>query len=183
MISYLSGKIILEKDNFVILLVNGIGYEVFLSSETMLKIADKKDNLNLFCHLDVTERSLKIFGFLSYEEMELFKIVRAISGIGPKVALEISGVGSLQKAKEQIDKGVFLEGIVGVGKKRAQKIILELSGKLKKNDSKKSIDNETLQALLGLGFLKAQAKEALSSLEDGLTQEERIKKALLFLEK
>jgi len=175
MIAYLSGKIILKKDNSLILEVNGLGYEVFLSNHSISNIANKGDNLNLFCHLDVGERSLKLYGFLTHQELELFKIIRNISGVGPKAALEISSVGSLDKIKDRIDQGNFLEGVSGIGKKKAQKIILELSGKI--NSFK---EDEALPALVELGFSKERAKKALSGVKETET-EKRIEKALKIL--
>ena len=82
MISYLSGKIILRKPGFIVLSVGGVGYEVFISAKTADNLpestADARDKLEIFCYLDVGERSLRLFGFLTYDELELFKTVRAI---------------------------------------------------------------------------------------------------------
>ena len=191
MISHLSGKIILKKEGFMILDVNGVGYEVFVSAPTSDILPEKGSILNIFCYLDVNERSLKLFGFSTYNELELFKVVRGISGVGPKAALEISSVGSLEKIKEKMDKNAdVFEGISGIGKKKAQKIVLELSGKLKtlNTKSKKQQDNfendEAFTALVNLGFSKDKAKEALSHLTGDIkTTNDRITKALQILGK
>jgi len=187
MISYLSGKIILKKDGLLILDVNGVGYEVFVSAPSSDILPEKGRVLNIFCYLDVTERSLKLFGFLTYDELELFKVVRNISGVGPKAALEISSVGSLEKIKEKMDKNAdVFEGVSGIGKKKAQKIILELSGKLKTLKSKKQQDNfendEAFTALVNLGFPKDKIKEALSQLPvSSKTTHDRVTEALQIL--
>lgn len=191
MISHLSGKIILKKDGFIILDVNGVGYEVFVSSGSFDMLPEKDSILNVFCYLDVQERSLKLFGFSTYDELELFKIVKGVSGVGPKAALEISSVGSLEKIKEKMDKNAdVFEGISGIGKKKAQKIILELSGKLKilKSKSKKQEDNleqdEVFTALINLGFSKDKIQQALSQLpSDTKETQDRITKALQILGK
>lgn len=191
MISYLSGKVIAKKENFVILDVQGVGYEVFVSKPCFDILPEKGAVLNMFCYLDVTERSLKLFGFLTYDELELFKVVRSISGVGPKAALEISSVGSLERIKEKIDKdkNVF-EGVSGIGQKRAQKIVLELSGKLKISNTKQRKQNNELEndeafnALINLGFSKEQVKQVLQQLAPEIKDpQEKVKKCLQILGK
>ena len=188
MISYLEGKIILKKEKFVILEVNGVGYEVFLSKNALNKIAQISQNLKLFCYLDVGERSLKLYGFLTYEELELFRLLRNISGVGPKAALDISSIGSSDKIKKEIEKGneKIFEDIPGIGKKKARKIILELSGKLKTPEpvpQKESVpEDEAFLALVNLGFKKEDAKRALSQIPEEIeTTEEKVKQALKIL--
>ena len=92
MISHLSGKIILRKEDFIILDVNGIGFKIFLSSHTFNKLAEQKENLKLFTYLDIGEKSLKLYGFLTEKEFDIFEKIRNISGIGPKAALEVSAL-------------------------------------------------------------------------------------------
>ncbi len=176
----------------MILEVNGVGYEVFVSSSSMENIPEAGQNLKLFCHLDVGERSLKLFGFKTFEELEFFRLVRNISGVGPRAALEISSIGSPSKIKKEIEKGneKIFEGVPGIGKKKAQKIILEVAGKLKtqESSSKKGKDafanDEAFLALVNLGFPKEQAKKALSEIPKNIkTTHERIKKALQILGK
>ena len=190
MISYLSGEIIFKKDNFVILEVNGVGYEVFLSGKSMDNIPQTGQSLKLFCYLDVGERSLKLFGFLTFDELELFKIIRNIQGVGPKAALEISAVGSLEKIQQELKKGnnKFLDNIPGIGEKKAGKIILELSGQLKAatESSKKEKDildgDEAAVALLNLGFSKDKVRQALAGLAPEISDtQEKIRQALRLL--
>jgi len=195
MISYLSGKIILKKDGFVILDVNGVGYEVFVSAPSFDKLPEKGEPFNVFCYLDVGERSLKLFGFLSYKELELFKIVRGISGVGPKAALEISSIGSLEKIKEKMDKNAdVFEGISGIGKMKAQKIVLELTGKFKALKPVKKTKQEDKQdnleqddvfiALINLGFQKDAIKQALLQIPSNIeATQEKITHALQLLGK
>lgn len=195
----------MKKDAFLILEVNGIGYEVFVSKRIMESIPPKESsvntedpteqaesgqNLNLFCYLDVGERSLKLYGFRTFEELEFFKLVRGISGVGPKAALEISAIGRPEKIKKEIEKGneKIFEGVPGIGKKKAQKIILELAGKLKTKEPtpKKEKDNlendEAFLALRNLGFPKEQCKKALSEASKEIKDsQERVKMALQIL--
>ena len=188
MLSYLQGKVILRKEKFIILEVNGVGFEIFLSKKSIAKIPQIGENLKLFCYLDVGERSLKLYGFLTYQTLELFKLLRNISGVGPKAALDISSIGSPEKIKKEIEKGnekVF-EDIPGIGKKKARKIILELSGKLKSPESspqKEPIpEDEAFLALLNLGFQKETVKKALSQLPKEIRDtQEKIKESLKIL--
>lgn len=188
MIAYLQGKVILKKEKFIVLEVNGVGYEIFLSERSLNKISQIGQNLKLFCYLDVGERSLKLYGFLNYEELELFKLLRNISGVGPKAALEISSIGPPQKIKKEIEKGneKIFEKVPGVGKKRAKKIILELSGKLKtivpSPKEEKIPEDEVLLALVNLGFKKEEAKQVLSQIPKEIKETQaKIKQALKIL--
>ncbi|MCK5044214.1 Holliday junction branch migration protein RuvA [Candidatus Parcubacteria bacterium] len=188
MISYLKGRIILKKDKFIVLDVNGVGYKVFLSQKTFDKIGDTDELLSFFCHLSVRENSLDLYGFLELEELDLFELVIGISGVGPKAALEISSIGPKEKLKEAIElqhEEIF-EGILGIGQKKARKIILELSGKIKDFDSFISRKKETdpvLDTLINLGFPRDKAKQTLSGLTNIKDDEEKIKRALKILGK
>lgn len=192
MISYLSGKIILKKPGFIILNVAGVGYEVFVSKSNQEQLPAVSNELTLFCYLDVGERTLRLFGFLTYDELELFKIIKSISGVGPKASLEIASNGPIEKIKKQIDTGEikFLDKVPGIGPKKAQKIILELSGKLKniKLETPKPTDemnqDEAFLALCNLGFPKDKCKQALSQISPNITDnQEKIKLALQILGK
>ena len=192
MIAYLSGKIIKKADNFVILDVNSVGYEVFLSQNSINKISDSESDFKCFCYLEANDRAMKLYGFLSFEELELFKVIRNIQGAGPKASLEISSIGSLTKIKELMDKGNlnFLDGISGIGEKRAQKIILELTGKIKSLTGGSKKEKEALEkdeaylALVKLGFGHEKARGAISELpKETKDTQARIKQALLILGK
>lgn len=182
MIAYLSGKIILKKDKFVIIEVNNIGYKVYLSQQSLLKLPEIGENLKLFCFHNVKEEASDLYGFFTYDEMDFFETLMDIRGVGPKAALEISAVGPLDKIKDKIlkqDENVFA-GIPGIGSKKAMTIILELTGKIMtKSASAKASADEAENALVQLGFSKQQAKEALSRVPGNIKNtEERIKLAL-----
>lgn len=187
MISYLQGKLLFKKDKFIIIDVNNVGYKVFLSKKSILKLPEIGQNLELFCFLDVKETSLNLYGFLNYEELEFFEILNDIRGIGPKAAIELSSLGPLEKIKERIlnqDEKLF-SSIPGIGQKKAMTIILELTGKIK-NISKERLPggDEVEDALVGLGFPRQKIKEVLLKIpKDIQDTQERIKEALKFLGK
>jgi Holliday junction DNA helicase RuvA len=184
MISYLNGKIILKKDKFIILEVNNIGYKVFMNRQGMITLPENGGNLNVFTYQNVKEEALDLYGFLTYEGLEFFETLMDIRGVGPKSALDISALGSLEKIKDRIlkqDEKVF-EGIPGIGSKKAMTIILELTGKIKMLGQKKGSADEAEGALIQLGFSKQQAKDALSKVSSK-DPEERIKQALKYLGK
>ena len=188
MISYLSGKIILKKDKFIILENNGIGYKVFLSRQTLSKLPENADNTKFFCFQNVKEDALDLYGFLTYDELDFFEVLMDIRGVGPKSALDIAALGSLEKIKDRIlkqDEKIF-QGIPGIGAKKAMTIILELTGKIKLLDGQKTKgSNDPAQdALTQLGFSVQQAKEALKNVPGNTKDmEERIKLALKTLGK
>ena len=186
MISYLNGKIVLKKEKFVILEVAGIGYKVFMNRQNLLKLPEIGETIKVFTFQNVKEEALDLYGFFTYEEQEFFETLMDIRGVGPRSALDISALGSLDKIKERVlkqDEKIF-EGIPGIGSKKAMTIILELTGKIMatKSASKGSAD-EAETALTQLGFSKQQARDALSNIPFSTPTESRIKLALKYLGK
>ncbi len=188
MISYLQGKIILKKEKFVIIEVAGIGYKVFVSAKTALKLPEMGADVKLFCFQNVKEDALDLYGFMTYDELDFFETLMEIRGVGPKSALDIASLGSLNAIKDKIlkqDEKIFA-GIPGIGLKKAQTIILELTGKIKLLDSprQKASADPAQDALVQLGFSAQQAKEALVSVPaDIKDMEQRVKLALRYLGK
>lgn len=187
MIAFLDGKIILKQDKFIILEVNNIGYKVFLNRQNLSRLPEVGENLKVFTFQNVKEEALDLYGFFTYDEMEFFETLMDIRGVGPKSALDISALGSLDKIKDKIlsqDEKIF-EGIPGIGSKKAMTIILELTGKIKMLGQKKSSSGDEAEgALMQLGFSKQQAKDALSRVPSSIkNSEERIKLALKTLGK
>ncbi len=181
MIAFLEGRIILKKDKFVILEVVGVGYKVFLNRQNLSKLPEIGENLKVFTYQNVKEEALDLYGFFTYDELEFFETLMDIRGVGPRSALDISALGSLDKIKDRIlkqDEKIF-EGIPGIGSKKAMTIILELTGKIKMLGQKKGSADEAEDALTQLGFSKQQAKDALSRVSTSVKDpEERIKLAL-----
>jgi len=209
MINYLEGKIIFKGEKFIILDVNGVGYKVFLSQKVLHKISQKDKELNpirskelnasalssprtsngvkIFCYLNVKENALDLYGFLTHKELEFFETLINIRSIGPKAALEIASVASMEKIKEAIeseDEEIVRE-LFNVGKKKAQLLILELSKKIKEKPKEKSVpEDEAFQALVNLGFSRDRVKSALSKVSKEIQDhEKRVKEALKILGK
>ena len=188
MISYLSGKIILKKEKFIIAEVAGIGYKVFVSRQSSLKLPEIGGDVKLFCFQNVKEDALDLYGFFTYDELEFFETLMDIRGVGPKSALDIAALGSLEKIKDRIlkqDEKIFAS-IPGIGAKKAMTIILELTGKIKLLDGlkHKASADPAQDALTRLGFSAQQAKEGLKSVDPKVKDmEERIKLALKSLGK
>ncbi len=161
----------------------GVGYQIFLSQKTLMKLSPDADQAVFFCFQNVKEDALDLYGFMTHDELEFFELLMDIRGVGPKSALDIAALGSLEAIKDKVlkqDEKIFA-GIPGIGLKKAQTIILELTGKIKLLDSLKSkaSADPVQDALVQLGFTVAQAKEALATVPaDIKDMEERIKLAL-----
>jgi len=184
MISYLSGKVILKDDKYVVINTGNVGYRVYLSSKNINEI--KKNEISLFCYLNTKKDPWEIYGFLSSEEMNLFELLIKVSGVGPKAALEASSIGSLEKIKEGIesDDQIIINKLFLLGKKKAEAIIFDLSRKTKIEKRKESDDNnDVIKALLKLGFSKKEIQEALIKIPDKIKTEEKIEKILKLLGK
>ncbi len=186
MISYLKGEIKFKQDNFVIIEVANIGYKVFCPANVLDKISENIE-AKILTHLYLKEGIMDLYGFLSNKERELFKILIKISGIGPKAALSIASIGSEDRLRKAIENNdyKFFEGVKGLGKKRVQKIILELTGKFKEIYKTKQVDiqkDDALQALISLGFSLQNSKNALSQIDKEIKDDkERIKQAIKIL--
>lgn len=162
--------------------VGGVGYKVFCSPATLKKVSEGGES-KIFTSLYLREDAAELYGFLNTEELGLFETLGGISGIGPKTAMMLASLGPLEKLKETMESGRLPSEIRGIGQKRMQKILLELTGKIKelKAPAVRGADDGTLDALVSLGFPRQKAREAVSEIPDGLSREEKIKEALKIL--
>jgi Holliday junction DNA helicase RuvA len=180
MISYLKGKIIYKNENFIILESNGIGFQIFVPEPCLLKckIGEIKE---FFTHEYLREDSRELYGFATAEELEFFWQLLGVSGVGPKLAHRVISAYKLDKIKKAIADGdlAILSTISGVGKKTAQKIILELKGKLVLGKSPAVGDSEIIDALVRLGYSKSEAQDAIGKIGENVEGvENKIKAAL-----
>jgi Holliday junction DNA helicase RuvA len=185
MISYIEGKIIFRGGNFIIIKTGGIGFKVFILPDLNLE----NEEIKLFTYLNVKEDVLALYGFLNYKELELFELLISISGIGPKAGLGILSLADTETIKVAIAKSdvSILTRVSGIGKKTAERVVLELKNKISisdvgdlENKSKEiSEHSDAVDALISLGYSSVEAKKALSNISPGIKDVgEKIKMAL-----
>lgn len=190
MIGYLNGEVVANYDSHLVIDVGGVGYTI-VASKNVLSQAGTNSKLKLFIYTHVREDLIQLYGFLELLELKLFRNLISVSGIGPKTAMGIFSVGSRDSIIEAIIKGdvSFFTSVPRLGKKNAQKIIIELKNKfgsiedldLSKIDLKEK--DEIIAALTGFGFSRKESLEALKAIKDGKTVEEKIRLALKHLGK
>jgi Holliday junction DNA helicase RuvA len=164
MIGFLKGKVVKLKSNLCLLEANGVGYICLISFQTYLKLKDKSEAF-LWTYLQAKEDNLNLFGFFEEEEKEFFLKLISIPGIGPKMSLQILSHYPLEVIKEAISNQDTkkLSTIPGVGKKTAERLVLELKGVLPKEEKETlSIKEEAVSALLNLGYNYKVADEVVS---------------------
>jgi holliday junction DNA helicase RuvA len=184
MIAKLKGKIDYLQEKFVVLDIAGIGYKVFVTPYTSGKIAGKEE-LELFTHTHLREDSLDLYGFLSLEELEMFELLLSITGVGPKAGLGILTVATPKTIRTAVlnEDASLLTKVSGIGKKTAERIILELGNKiadLSQGEKDEAVlDSDAIEALLGMGYSMVEAREVLKSAPKEIKDVgERIKWAL-----
>lgn len=194
MIGLLRGKLLLKQPPDLMLDVNGIGYEVQASMTTFYDLPELHADVTLYTHLAVREDAHLLYGFSSQTERELFRHLLKVNGVGPKMALAIvSGMNPLE-FRQTIHAGDItrLSRIPGVGKKTAERLVIELRDRLPKDDasdsattsitanaSTGSVSDEAINALLALGYKPAQASQMIAAYENqGLSVEDMIRQAL-----
>ena len=186
MISRLRGKAVAWDADGLVLDVNGVGYRLF-ATPAAVKKADGADEVVLETHLHVREDAMQLFGFADQDERELFEQLLSVSGVGPKVALAIvSGYspGELRRAIVREDDALF-QSITGIGKKTAQRVVLELKEKIA---PLAAVDAPHLgagdghivarDALVELGYSPAEAEQRLAAVDPDLPPAERVREAL-----
>jgi Holliday junction DNA helicase RuvA len=185
MISYLEGELILKKQDFIIVKSGGIGFKLFVHFDAGV-VGEK---ISLFTYLVVREDSLSLYGFKTYEELELFEILISVSGIGPKSGMGILSLAdpyTIKTAIIQEEPGI-LTRVSGIGKKTADRVILELKHKFSVDDLETLSDSaqinvnehhDAIEALVGIGYGQNEVRKVLSEIPKEKSLEERIRLAL-----
>lgn len=199
MYAYLEGCLVTKAPAQVIIDVRGVGYEVHIPLSSYNKLGEVKSSVRILTYLHVREDIHQLYGFITEEERDFFRLLLNVSGIGPKMALTILSGSSIREIKKAIQQGNahFLKTIPGLGKKLAERIIVELKdkaglwpvGQAKGEGSAKveetSLWNDALQALISLGFKQIAAQEAirqaLNNSSASLTAEKLIKESLKYV--
>jgi Holliday junction DNA helicase RuvA len=191
MISLLRGNIAYTDSTFLIIDVNGVGYKVYMAQRALGSMGLKNTPVQIFTYTHVREDMLELYGFLEYADLRLFEFLLGVSGIGPRTALGVFNNGT----REEIIKAIlradtsFFAGVPRLGTKNAQKIIIELKGKLGSQGDidlagEMPQDNDALEALVNIGYSRQEARKALREIGKEIeTTEEKIKMALRYLGK
>jgi Holliday junction DNA helicase RuvA len=188
MIAYLRGKIIIKDVNFIIINAGNVGYKVFINPAFLSELCDEAD-VEIFTHQHVREDALELYGFRNLAELEIFELLISVSGIGPKTALGVLSAGSLDDIKDSImqQDAYLLTKVSGIGKKIAERVILELREKVGKISSSRisqeksmiSDLSDEIDALVALGYSAGEARQALIKVKSDIADSsERIKEAL-----
>ncbi len=201
MFAYIKGTLEEKSSKYVVIDVMGIGYKVFMSDRAINELGEIGDKVKVHTHYHVREDDISLFGFLTNEELRMFELLIQVSGIGAKSAITIlanidASAFALAVIANDVDS---LKKIPGVGPKSAQRIILELQDKLKKDNAemiqagKEEIEKEvkrsqnveeSVQALQILGYNKREIEKAFDRLANtDVSVEELIKKGLSILSK
>lgn len=189
MIYSVSGMLQSRGDNFVVVAVGGLGLKIFTHRKALQSLPTAQSHLSFFCHLHVREDALDLFGFENPEELHFFELLISVSGVGPKSALSVLDVSSLREltAAIQENRPDLLTQAAGIGRKTAERIILELRSRVRTAEggvtvAKMETDADLVETLASLGYRKEQAKAALDKVAREVTGlEERLKAALKHL--
>ncbi len=197
MIAFIKGTLEIKTKGYIIIESSGIGYKVFMPESDIAKLDETGQTVKVYTYMRVREDDISLYGFITNDELRMFELLLGVSGIGAKVALTIlSNVTPSGFALAVISNDVnILKKLPGIGAKTAQRVILELKDKLKKEQEislEESQEGTTLQdaisndekvveavsALQVLGYSRKEIAEALSNIDTSLTVEEIIRKAL-----
>ena len=194
MIATLNGKLIIKELNYVVIECGGVGLKCFVTQNTHASIGNIGETVFLYTYLAVREDSLDLYGFIDNNELEVFKLITSVSGVGSKIGLAILSEFTADKIMLYIASGdaKSLTAASGVGIKLAQRIVLELKDKVGSISTGvssfdvKAIGNananlpakEAIEALVSLGYTQSEASLAVGRLDQSLDTNELIKQAL-----
>ena len=196
MISYIKGTLERRGENDIIVETGGIGYRIFVSPATLAKLPQTGETVQIFTYFSVKEDGMSLYGFAAREEQEMFEKLLLVSGVGPKGAL---GFLSVLKPSEIVmailsDDVKTLSKAPGIGRKTAQRVILDLKDKFKTEDAVSSFEGtadiaesfvggdakfEAIDAMTALGYSRSEAAQAVNAVAaEGMTTEDILKAAL-----
>ncbi len=187
MLAYIEGEVIEKNKLSVVVKTSGLGYLVYLK-EKDLELSKKGERVEYFLHHHIKEEASDLYGFLNFSELEMFKLLVSVSGIGPKSALSIMSLAKTNDIALAVSSGQadILTKVSGVGKKTAARLVLELKNKLGSFiDSAETINespltnSDELEALLSLGYSLNDARQALSLVDESIVDSSKRLKAAL----
>lgn len=189
MIYSISGTLTLKETNFAVVETGGLGLKLFASKQTITALPAIDVMVKFFCHLHVREDALDLFGFTSAEELTFFEMLISVSGVGPKSALAILDTAPLDELSAAIKEGRpdLLTRAAGIGRKTAERVIIELRTKVQSSKSgavveKMQTDSDLVEALTSLGYHRDQARVVLAKVDEKVVgTEDRLRAALALL--
>lgn len=182
MIGSIEGVVQYKGGNYLIIQTSGVGYKVF-SIPTIIASTKVGSDALVFTHTYVREDQISLYGFSKIEELEFFELLLTVSGVGPKSALGIMSLSEINMLKSAIasgDPSVFTK-VAGIGRKTAERVIVELKEKLKFENAMSPIaseHNDAMDALVALGFSQQEARESLKDVKSEMSLQEKVKSAL-----
>jgi Holliday junction DNA helicase RuvA len=189
MIARIEGTIIHKTDKFLVVDVGGVGYKLFATADT-LNSRESGEPSVFWTYTAVRENSLDLYGFTTIEEMSFFELLLDVSGIGPKSALAILSVASIDTLKKAIATGdtSYLNKVSGIGRKTAEKIVIELRDKLAAHKGEEGAisplrgESDVVEALKSLGYSQNDARDVMKKIPHTIEgTNARIKEALKIL--
>ena len=194
MISYIRGELVSAGEDKIIVEAGGIGYGIFMPSKTIGLLPAAGNEVKIHTYLNVREDAMQLFGFLTRDDLEVFRLLITVSGIGPKGGLAVLGTLTADELRFAVMSGdaKAITAAPGIGKKTAERLIIELKDKLKLEDMLEREENfpdtgmisedartEAVQALVALGYSSAESLRAVRSVNlENATAEEVLKEAL-----
>ncbi|MBQ7203455.1 MAG: Holliday junction branch migration protein RuvA [Eubacterium sp.] len=196
MIYNVKGTLTYTDPNFAVVECGGVGFKCFVSMTTLRELPSIGKEVNLYTYMSVREDALDLFGFFSVDELEAFKLLISVSGIGPKAAMAILSVLSPDRLSVAVSSGDVrsIQSAQGVGKKTAERVVLELKDKMLAIGGASSTVVEGIQAvstnenaqeavevLVSLGFTQSDAAAAVGSMDISLSVDDMVRKGLRLL--
>lgn len=200
MISYIRGELVSIEDEKVVIDVNGVGFGIFMPGQAMNMLPAIGEEVKLHTYMNVREDAMQLFGFLTRDDLNVFKLVIGVSGIGPKGGLSILSHLSPDELRFAVMSHDVkaISGAPGIGKKTAEKLIIELKDKLSIEDvlertverdshavssTNNQIHTEAVQALVALGYGNTEALKAVKKVDtsEDMTVEDVLKQALKYI--
>ncbi|MBI2138146.1 Holliday junction branch migration protein RuvA [Candidatus Woesearchaeota archaeon] len=189
MIGQIQGNLSFKKNDRLIVDVQGVGYEITIPASTFYKLPDLGLKVNLYIHTHVREDNIQLYGFLSALEKECFQLLMTVSGVGPKVALSIMSELSPQDMTQSILTSNLsrLSAITGIGKKTAERLVLELKEKVKKLSTvivasdapmASGVFNDLVSALTNLGYKSIEIDRTIHAIREQLTDKNKFEDLL-----
>lgn len=183
MIAYLKGKVLAKTTNYIVLENSGIGYKIFVTPD--LLEAKHGELLEIYIHTKTNDDGQTLFGVSDFKSLQFFELLLTVTGVGPKSALGIlssAKIEILENAIANQDTSLFTK-MSGVGKKTAERIILELKNKigLTNLSNASGSGGEIFDALIQLGFSNKEAKDVIQQLDGSLSTDQQLKQALKIL--